>query len=99
MMDFHALRHKLMAHNVANAGVQGFRRLDAGFRGALLEAIKTGDITEIREAGFAVTKAAKPGVDREAEVARMTKNELLFDTFAQVAGHKLRMLRMAVNSK
>jgi len=99
MMDFYALRHKVMAHNVANAGVPGYRKLDVPFQEALLEAIRSGDPEAIRKAAFRVEQSATPGVDRETEVARMTKNELLFDAFAQVAAHKLRLLRMAVTSK
>lgn len=99
MLDFYALRHKLIAHNMANAEVPGFRRLDLHFEDALLEAVQKGDTAKVQNAGFVVEKAAHEGVDAESEVAKMVKNQLLFDTFSQIAAHNFRMLRMAIQSK
>jgi len=99
MLDFCALRHKLIAHNVANAEVPGFRKLDVAFQEELRRAIAEGDVKAIRKAELPIRKAEKPGVDPETEVARMAKNELLFDAFAQIAAQKLRIMRTAVTSK
>jgi len=99
MLDLCALRHKLIAHNVANAGIPGFHRLDVAFQEELRRAISENDANAVRKAELPVHTARKPGVDPETEVARMAKNELLFGTFAQIAAQKLRIMRTAVTSK
>ena len=96
MLDFYALRQRLLAHNVANAQVKGFHRLDAGFGRELLDAIKAGDVKALEKAEFTVKEAKQPGVQAEHEVAEMTKNSLLFESFSQIAAFRLRMLRTAL---
>lgn len=99
MLDLYATRHKLSAHNIANAGIENFHRLSAKFDEELTRAAREGDVEAIRRLRIVVEKAREPGVDAEAEVAAMTKNELLFNAFAEIAAFRLRMLRNAVTSK
>jgi len=96
MLDFYALRQKLLAHNIANAQVRGFHRVDASFGREMLEALKAGDVKALKKAEFTVTEAEQPGVQAEREVAEMTKNSLLFESFSQIAAFRLRMLRTAL---
>ena len=99
MLDFCALRHKLIAHNMANAEIPGYHRLDLCFEDALLKAAQEGDTANVQSAAFVVEQAEHEGVDAEGEVAKMVKNQLLFDTFSQIAAHNFRMLRTAFSSK
>jgi flagellar basal body rod protein FlgB len=99
MLDLLSTRHKLTAHNLANAEVQGYRPLEAKFSDELRAAIESGDPEAIRNASIEIERTRTPGVDSETEVARMSKNELLFNTFAEIAAFQLRMLRTAVTSK
>ncbi len=96
MMDFYALRHKIIAHNLANANVPGFHKMNVSFEKELLEAIKSRDPERIRSVALKVEEAKGAGVDPESEVAGMAKNQILFDTFAQIAQYRLRMLRSAI---
>jgi len=99
MLDVYALRQKLTAHNVANADVPGYRKLEANFGKELQQAIKSGDPEQIRKAGVSITRARQPGVQTETEIAEMTKNELLFNAFAEIATFRLRLLRTAIGHK
>jgi len=99
MLDILSTQHKLSAHNLANADVQGFRPLKADFRKELARAIESGDTKALKEISVEVERARQPGVDSEREVARMAKNEVMFNTFAEIAAFRLRMLRSAVTSK
>lgn len=99
IMDLAALRSKLAAHNVANADVKGFRRMEADFDAAFAEAVASGDLRGVRAARIRVTQGAADSVDSEAEVAQMTKNSGMFNTFSEIASFRLRMLRTAINSK
>lgn len=99
MMDLHAMRQKLGAHNIANAEVSGFRKLSAHFGDEFLRAAQSGDVNAMRQAPIRVTSEKSTGIDSEAEVAGMTKNEVLFSAFAEIASFRLRMLRTAITSK
>jgi flagellar basal body rod protein FlgB len=99
MLDLLSASHKLTAHNLANAEVPGFRPLQAKFSDELRRAIESRDPEAIRNATIQVERSRRPGVDSEMEVARMSKNEMLFNTFAEIAAFRLRMLRTAVTSK
>ena len=96
MLDFYALRHKVIAHNIANADTKDFHKLNADFGRDLADAVKSGDVEAAEGATFKVTASEQVGVDSEGEVASMTKNSMLFDTFSQIAQYKLRMLRTAI---
>ena len=99
MMDLCALRHKLLANNIANADVRGYRRRDISFSNELQKALENADPQRVASLRCRVRQASQPGVDPERETARMAKNELLFDAFSRIAAHKIRMLRTAVRSK
>jgi len=96
MLDLCALKHKLIAHNIANAEVPGYRKLTLSFEKELQRAIASKDPEEIRQVSAAVTRAKEPGLDSEAEIAGMAKNQILFETFAQIASYRFRMLRAAI---
>ncbi len=99
MLDLLSARHKLAAHNLANAEVPDFKPFEVKFSDELKRAIETGDTEAIRGAAIKVERARKAGVDSETEVAQMAKNELMFNAFAEIAAFRLRMLRAAVTSK
>jgi len=99
MLDILSTQHKVTAHNLANADVPGFRPLEANFRKELTRAIESGDPEAIQQVSVEIERARRPGVDSETEVAQMSKNEVLFNTFAEIAAFRLRMLRTAVTSK
>jgi flagellar basal body rod protein FlgB len=96
MLDFCAMQHKLIAHNVANAQQPNYHRLEASFKDELVDAIKQGDTKGVAGAKFDVKKSATPGVSAEKEMSAMARNSLMFDTFAQVAQSRLRLLRQAI---
>ena len=99
MMDLLVENQKITAQNTANAGVKNFHKLHASFRAELREAIEKGDLEAIRNVKLHVEQSKQPGVDTEKEAATGAKNELLFDTFAEIAAFRIRALRLAVTSK
>jgi len=99
MLDAYALRHKLLANNIANAEVPGYRKMDVDFSDSLRKAVESQDPQRIQREPIQVRQAREAGVETETEVARMTKNEVLYNTFANIASFKLRLLRAAIQSK
>jgi flagellar basal body rod protein FlgB len=96
MLDFCAMQHKLISHNIANAEQPNYHRLEATFSDELAKAIEEGDMKTVASSTFQVKAAEKAGVSPEQEVAQMTRNSLMFDTFAQIANFRLRLFRQAL---
>ena len=96
MLDLYALKHKLIAQNIANADVPGFHKLTASFGKELERAIESKDPARIREVEAKIETARHGGVDPDAEIAGMAKNEVLFQAFSEIASYRLRMLRAAM---
>ena len=103
LLDFHALRHKVIANNIANAEVPGFQPKEVQFTKELADAIEDGDVDRVRRAGFNVHSPATDlsqfsgSVDVEREMGALMKNKALFDTFGEALTFKFRMLRNAMS--
>jgi len=99
MLDAYALRHKLLANNIANADVPGYRKMDVNFTESLRRAIESQDPRRIGKEPLQVRQAREAGVETETEVASMAKNEVLYNAFSNIAAFKLRLLKSAIRSK
>jgi len=98
MLDFYALRHRVIAGNIANAQVSGYRAREVTFDKELVEAIRSGDTAAVSAAEFAVRETPAGGpVNPEKEMAGMVKNALLFETFSQIAAARFRLMRSAIS--
>ena len=98
MLDFYALRHRVIAGNIANAEVPGYQAREATFDRELVEAIRSGDTAAVSAAKFTVRETPGGGpVNADKEMAGMVKNALLFETFSQIAGARFRLMRSAIS--
>ena len=102
LLDFHALRHKVMANNIANAEVPNFQPKKVEFSTELAEAITNNNTSAIRHSTIAASPVStdlsqvSAAVDVEQEMGQLMKNKAFFDTFSEVLSFKLRMLRSAL---
>ena len=103
MLDGCAARHKVIAGNLANVETPGYRRLEVRFEDQLAKAI--GDDAGAAEldavqpetvAGQGVTRPDGNNVDFGTELGDMTKNSLVFETFAELAAARVRAYREAI---
>jgi len=106
MMDACALRHSVIAHNLANAETQGYRRQDVVFRDALAAAIESGDrgaIADVQpriETDFdSPVDADGNNVSAQRELGRMAQNNLLYELSARVLSGKFATLRKAIKGR
>ncbi len=106
MMDVSALRHEVLAHNLANAATPGFRRQDVAFRDALAEAIGKNDTAAIA----AVQPQIKPdrsapldgqgnSVSLHREMGALNENSLLYGVSAKALAGKYATIRAAINGR
>ncbi|MBX9626232.1 MAG: flagellar basal body protein [Gemmataceae bacterium] len=90
-----ALRHRVIAQNVANVNTPGYRRLAVTFGG------------ELGRAGGAPQVVVADGparvdgntVDIDREMNDLTKNALLYQAAAQVASFRLAALRSSITGR
>ena len=102
MLDGCALRHKVIAANLANAETPGFRRMEVRFEDQLARAIEDDDADAVSAAqpevvmGAGKMRADGNNVDFGTELGDLTKNTMVFTTFAELAGARLRRYREAI---
>ena len=99
-LDVAALRHKVIANNLANANVPGYRRLVVQFKRELERALDQPGPIEL-----SVVEADDPpdatgnNVSFDRELAELQKNSLIFETFAQLADLRVKALRAAIEGR
>jgi len=103
VLDGCALRQKVIAANLANTETPGYKRLEVRFEDQLAQAVESGraDLLDRVELEIAPTEglAARGdgnNVDFGRELGEMTKNNLAFSTFAQLAALRVRRYRDAI---
>ncbi len=103
LMDAAALRHQVLAQNVANVNTPGYHRLDVSFEGLL--GGQTGQTRLARQGPRVVDGSDAPerpdgnNVDIDAEMGRLNKNALLYNACAQMLMSKLATLRSAISGR
>lgn len=107
-LDGTAMRHKVIADNIANVMTPGFSRSDVSFEGKLKEAFEAGNVRKIEsninqvepEVEADTTSAVGPdgnNVSIDKEMADLTKNTLQYEALVQLINLKGAMVRSAVN--
>ncbi|HUU67890.1 MAG TPA: flagellar basal body rod protein FlgB [Planctomycetota bacterium] len=102
MLDGCAARHKAIAANLANAETPGYKRLEVRFEEQLAKALdssSTAELDAVQPQTVSGTGAARPdgnNVDFGTELGDLTKNTLVFSTFADLAAARVRQYREAI---
>jgi flagellar basal-body rod protein FlgB len=105
-LDGVAMRHRVIANNIANVETPGFTRSDVSFEDSLRQAIDSsadmaeGEINSISpEAVPDATSPARPdgnNVTIDREMADLTKNSLSYEALTQLYNLKGSMIRQAI---
>lgn len=103
VLDATALRHKVLAQNVANSDTPGYVRSDVPFEGELAEAIKSGNLSsfspQVVEDRSAPARGDGNNVSIERELSELNKNYLLHQLAIQFMQTKLSMHRSAITGR
>lgn len=101
-MDVAALRHQVVANNIANVNTPEFKALIVDFENAAEQAMKShgsdlkGVTAEVRADPNAPVRRDGNSVDVDQEMARLHKNNIMFRTYAQVLATQVNMMRSAI---
>jgi len=102
LMSAAALRHKVLAANVANQNTPGYKRQVVRFENLLRDAVRKGrtDVEDI--APVVVVDDLTPGrpdgnnVDLELEKTAQDENLLLFEAWAAISHNRSELIRAAI---
>jgi flagellar basal-body rod protein FlgB len=103
VLDTAALRHKVIAQNVANVNTPGYRRLAVEFEdelGKVLGAGGTaGDVAPKVVVADQAERVDGNTVDLDREMGDLTKNGLLYQAAAQIVASRMAAMRSAVSGR
>ncbi len=105
LMDVAVLRQQVHAGNLANQNTPGFKAREVSFEDVFNQTLDAQGTDramtlspEINEANATPSDPDGNDVSSEREVAALAKNKLLFDTYAQLARGKMRLLSTAITA-
>jgi flagellar basal-body rod protein FlgB len=104
LLDTAALRHKVIANNLANVNTPGYQRREVRFGDHLARALAAGDTEALRTLRPQVVRSADPplradgsNVALERELADLMKNSLVYNTCTQLLASRLAAYRAAIS--
>lgn len=108
LVDATALRHRVLAQNVANVNTPGYRRMDVSFEDVLAKRIRRTGNSDLRardlrnhQAEIVLDDSAPmrrdgSNVDIDTEMGTLAKNKLLHNTWLQIIASKNATMRRAI---
>jgi flagellar basal-body rod protein FlgB len=99
MLDYTALRHKVIANNIANVNTPGFRRSDVRFAEELERVLHDKGLAGAKKLRFRVTepnttafRSDGNNVNIDTEMAALAENAILYQVYAQLLAGRFRQI-------
>ena len=106
LLDVAALRQDVIAQNVANVNTPGYTTMGVSFEDSLKEALAPGSGQRLADAapnvapgGGGALRADGNDVDVDLEMARLQKNAIYFQVYAQMLANDLAEFRSAIKGQ
>jgi len=104
LLDVTGLRHRVLAHNIANVNTPGFHKLNVAFEDALAREIGRGGQATLgnikpNEDKVAPERADGNNVDIDIEMGNMDKNALLYNVYSQILASRIATMRSAISGR
>ncbi|MFM8274303.1 MAG: flagellar basal body rod protein FlgB [Gemmata sp.] len=103
LLDAAALRHRVIAQNVANVNTPGYRRREVAFESDLAKALASPGATAHVKPQVVVSDGPERvdgnTVDIDREMGDLTKNALLYQAAAQIVTSRVASLRAAITGR
>ena len=94
------VEHGVVSANIANLNTPKYHARDVKFDQALADAIRNGDEQgTIIEASGLIERPDGNNVDIDRELAKLTRNELEYQTYTQIIASQLGMYRTAISGR
>jgi flagellar basal-body rod protein FlgB len=102
----YSVRQRVIAQNVANVNTPNYHELDVDFEEAFARAVASHDPATLKrlqptvvENNTGPERADGNNVDIDFEMARLTKNGLLYHTFVQIMASRVATQRSAITGQ
>jgi len=103
MLNAAALRHRVIAQNVANVNTPGYRRREVAFEDDLAKALaSSGPTAHVKPQVIVVDGPERVDgntVDIDREMGDLGKNALLYQAAAQIVSSRVASLRAAISGR
>ncbi len=110
MLDISAMKHKVIANNIANVNTPGYKKMDVSFAGQLEKVLKDTSINKFdnlqpkivisKEDAGETARNDGNNVDMDKEISSLVKNTLSYNIYTQLMAKKVEMVKFAIeNSK
>jgi flagellar basal-body rod protein FlgB len=103
MLDAAALRHRVIAQNVANVNTPGYRRREVTFEADLAKALAAPGPTAPVKPKVVIADGPERvdgnTVDIDLEMNSLSKNALLYQAATQVIANRVAALRSAISGR
>jgi flagellar basal-body rod protein FlgB len=105
MMDAASMRHRAIAHNIANVNTPNYHRVEVAFEEELTRSLHRGTpISKVQPQiieGAAGDSMRMDGntVDIDREMGDLTKNNLLYSAAAQILANRIATMRSAITGR
>lgn len=110
MLDISAMKHKVIANNIANVNTPGYKKMDVSFADQLGKVLKDTSINKFdnlqpkivisKEGAGETARNDGNNVDMDKEISSLVKNTLSYNIYTQLMAKKVEMVKFAIeNSK
>jgi flagellar basal-body rod protein FlgB len=106
LMDAAALRHHVIAHNMANVNTPGYRRLEVSFEETFGKALRTRGEEAAASIRPRIVEAPSPGLRRDGsnldvdrELGGLNKNALVYAAASQILQSRVATMRSAITGR
>ena len=103
LLDVAALRHRVIANNLANVNTPGYHRLDVSFEDAFARTLQRQGVDRavalqphVIETKGGTVRSDGNSVDLDQELGQLSKNALMYLSFNQFLGGQIAMMRSAI---
>ena len=98
------LRQRVVSQNIANINTPGYKSLEVNFEDALVAELgrkrstqSSGAQPEVGRVDNLTMRNDGNNVDLDREIGQMNKNALLMQTYLQLMGSEMKMMRQAID--
>jgi len=108
MLDVSAIKHKVIANNIANINTPGYKRMEVSFSDQLEKVIKDTSTNKFDTLQPKIVIAEKGkdetvrndgnNVDIDKEISSLMKNTLSYNIYSQLLAKKMELVKSAIEN-
>lgn len=108
MLDVSALKHKVIANNIANVNTPGYKKMEISFAEQLEKIIKGNSVNKFdsfqpkivisKEDANGTVRNDGNNVDMDKEVSSLMKNTLSYNIYTQLLAKKIELVKSAIEN-